>query len=152
MTTRCPRFIDVHNSQLVDTLGNLIYRLQTLAQKTDLPLGLESWPELEINQSRPDLADLVADYLDDCRFDQALAAIWTEVRFLNGYLEQTAPWKIDNPKRQQTVLQSAIGYLLLVAEQMFPFLPNAATIIEQVFGHKSLQPLTEPPFRKVETS
>ncbi len=145
------RFVGIHNQQLVDTLGNLIYRLQILAQKTSLPLDLDSWPGLEIDQPRPDLGQIVADYLAGCRFDQALGAIWDEIRFLNGYLETTSPWKIDSVDRQQTVLQSAVGHLLLVAEQLAPFLPESAKIIEQVFGHGRLEPLSKPPFKKVET-
>lgn len=144
------RFIDVHNHQLVDTLGNLIHRLQVLAQKTQLPLDLQDWPQLEVDQPRPDLERVVAGYLDDCRFDQALGAIWDEIRFLNVYLEATSPWKIEDPAGQQSVLQSAIGHLLLVGRQLAPFLPESAGIIEQVFGGGSLEPLAKPPFQKVE--
>lgn len=144
------RFVGIHNQQLVDTLGNLIHRLQILAEKTSLPLELDSWPKLEVDQARPDLEKAVAGYLAECRFDQALGAIWDEIRFLNGYLETTSPWKIDNQTRQQAVLQSAIGYLLSVAEQLAPFLPDSAKIIEQVFGQGRLEPLAEPPFQKAE--
>lgn len=146
------RFVDTHNNQLVDTLGNLIYRLQILAQKTNLPLDLKSWPALEIDRPRPDLSSTVADCLAECRFDQALGAVWEEIRFLNGYLETTSPWKLKDLDRQQKILQSAIGHLLLVAEQLAPFLPASAEIIEQVFGQGRLDPLAEPPFEKAELS
>lgn len=144
------RFIEVHNRQLVDTLGNLVYRLQALAERDSLPLAGGDWPPLELDQPRPALDELVDQALADCRFDQALAAIWAEVRFLNGYLEQTAPWKLDQADRRQAVLRGAVGHLLFVAGQLAPFLPDVAAIVEQVFGQGRLKPLANPPFSKID--
>ena len=144
------RFIEVHNRQLVDTLGNLVYRLQALAQRDCLSLAGGKWPPVELDQPRPELDRLVGEALADCRFDQALAAIWAEIRFLNGYLEQTAPWKIDDDDRRRTILRGAIGYLLTTAKQLAPFLPDAAAIVEQVFGRGELKPMANPPFSKLD--
>ncbi len=144
------RFIEIHNHQLVDTLGNLIYRLQALAQRDKLKLDNKQWPPLKLDEPRPDLGRAVAEALGSCRFDQALGAIWDEVRFLNVYLEQTSPWKLTDSSQRQAVLLAGIGHLLLVARQLAPFLPEAAGVVEQVFGRGGLKPLANPPFDKVD--
>ena len=139
------KFAKNYNNQLVDTLGNLIWRLKTLIAKFELADHKEKF----LLPKRPDLEKIVADHLDNFRFDKALAAIWAEIRFLNSYLEEKSPWSLSEKEASQRaeVILAVSQRLQTIGRVLEPFLPQSAQAIQAAFDPNSPE-LKEPPFKK----
>ena len=145
------KYITAHNQQLVNDLGNLIYRIYKLLGRDEQPVT----PDLNFY-----CRDLVRDWgpvwinyqqlLTNCRFDRALELVWQQVRSLNQSLEKTAPWKLTDQAKYQQILATIINDLRLVGLLLKPFLPQVAKTIKTTFGD-SLADLPQPPITRIET-
>ena len=131
-----------YNSQLVDSLGNLLWRLLALKDRYQIKIEADS-PVA----GRPDLEAVIGDHLKQCRFDQALGAIWAEIRFLNGYLETQAPWSEPDPGRRRSLILSTISSLRLTGRALEPFLPDTSRLIGRALDPAG-SGLPGPPFSK----
>ena len=144
------KYIAAHNQQLVNDLGNLIYRIYKLQDRDERSVT----PDL--NFYCRDLASrwdqIWSDYqqlLDDCRFDRVLELVWQQVRGLNQSLEKMAPWKLTDQNQYQQTMTPIINDLRLVGLLLEPFLPQVAKTIKVTFGD-SLADLSQPPIAKIE--
>jgi len=72
----------------------------------------------------------VSDLIDRSEPSQALEAIWTRVRRLNRYVEETSPWVLakDDPSagRLDQVLYSLIEGVRVATLALLPYVPEAA--------------------------
>ena len=133
-----------HNNELVNDLGNLIYRLQKLCQQSNLV----EFKRSELNQVEPvDYHRLMTSY----QFDKALAAVWDQIRDLNKQLEIQSPWKIEDQSRKVDALNQFVDKLVGINYFLRPFLPKTSDLIDQIFAGESLEPIDRPPFVKIET-
>ena len=141
------RLIGIYNSQIVDSLGNLLYRLQALIERFSVNLERKSdavdWPD------RPDLETVVGACLDQCRFDRALGAIWAEINFFNQQLEVLSPWKTTDSDLRADQIRIVAAKIYQIAPIMGVFLPETGSLIEKTLSPRQRQPLTKPPFTKI---
>lgn len=124
-----------YNSDLANTLGNLLSRVATVvAKKCD---GIGPKPQAD----SPLAAVAESSYLEAARaWDRfqppvALDATWQLLRETNAYLEQNEPWKMeDGSDAVAAVMGDALEVLRLAAILASPALPRASTAIWAAIG------------------
>ena len=141
------RFTAVYNNELVDQLGNLVHRLQSLVwQKLDGRLPGRSEPTFAT-------VDFSANYhqlMLACRFDQALALVFTEIKALNKALEITQPWALDDRSALEVVLDQISETLKDLNTYLQPFLPNLSERISQIFASQPIAKIEQPLLPKID--
>jgi methionyl-tRNA synthetase len=81
------------------------------------------------------------DAMENLLFNEALDAVWANVRSLNQYLESVKPWEIAKQRETDKeaeghlseVLATAVGTLLQIADMLVPFMPHTADYIHKTF-------------------
>jgi methionyl-tRNA synthetase len=138
------RLDEAYNSELADQLGNAV--LRTAAIVTQYQQGLiGTMPDSEHDVRRYEEA------IESCRFDQALADIWEQVKGLNQYIDEQKPWQIAKGQDKE-YLRQTLAYmctsLLGIADLLVPFMPQTADKIKAVFSTGVIKPLSGSLFPK----
>jgi methionyl-tRNA synthetase len=137
-------FESAYNHELADDLGNAVQRTVVMIMKhQDGVIGA-------IPPSEHDNA-AVFEAIDKCRFDQALDAIWSQVRGLNQYIDEEKPWEIaksNDSDHLREVLAYQVSCLVEIAELLEPFLPTTAKKIKGIFKDGLVRPLEGTLFPK----
>lgn len=128
------------NGELVDDLGNLIYRVLTLAEK--FKGKVEGKPELDKKLNLEKIKELMEDY----RLNEALEEIWKFIRATNKYVNENEPWKLQG-KELANVLYNLLEACRIISILVSPFLPNTAEKINNQLGVKAGK-LEDCKFRK----
>ena len=84
--------------------------------------------------------DRLRELIDRAELSQALEVIWTLVRRLNRYVEETAPWVLAkdeaDPARLDEVLYNLIEGLRVVTLMLVPYLPATADSLLVALGEE----------------
>ena len=140
------RFRAVYNNELVDQLGNLVHRLQSLIdRRLDGVLPHQS----KVGFSS-DLARFYNQAVANCRFDQALNMIFAEVKNLNRFLEEKAPWQIEDRQEVALILDQAVVNLRQLNYWLQPFLPDLSARISAIFMQSKIGSPDRPLLEKIE--
>lgn len=131
------RLHHAYNNELGNDLGNAVQRtLAMINQYQGGVIGVMSAARHDIGRYTEALAQ--------CRFDQALEAVWGQVQALNRYIEEQKPWKIAKSK-DESHLQEVLAYqascLLEIADLLVPFMPDTAAKIKHIFDTGVIRPL-----------
>ncbi|MGC8479536.1 MAG: methionine--tRNA ligase [Candidatus Micrarchaeia archaeon] len=115
------------NGELVDDLGNLVYRTLTLAERFDGKI--EGKPELDKNIDIEKLKELMN------KFDtfSTINEIWNIVRATNKYINDNEAWKLDGEKIGH-VLYNLLESLRVISILLIPFMPETAEKIRVQLG------------------
>eukprot|EP00923_Selenidium_pygospionis_P048002 GHVN01082723.1.p1 GENE.GHVN01082723.1~~GHVN01082723.1.p1 ORF type:complete len:820 (+),score=148.00 GHVN01082723.1:730-3189(+) len=139
--------IDTHNSELADTVGNLVHRATALCVKFSegrIPAIHHSDPSLPSSLSRPPfdptrLLSEVENAMQQYSLQQAIQSVIVAARATNGYLTQTSPWTLSHsPRHQQHVIRVLIESAFYIACLMNPFTPDAASEVFKKLGSKPI--------------
>jgi len=123
---------DMHNADLVKTLGNLVQRVMVLCGKYSEGI-IPDVPEpdtkvLDFNEVRKTyIAEMEAFALEG----GANVAIQA-CRDINGYLTQEEPWKLKGDEfaeKRQVIVRATLEAVYAVAHLLLPFIPNGASEI-----------------------
>ncbi len=131
------RFADVVNKDLNGMLGNFVSRVCKLTQKNfgnTVPASgdLDSELESQINEKISELTDA----LDACEFRKSIAALRGLYSIANEYMTKMEPWalvKSGDTARAGAVLNECFQMIDLFARVSAPFIPDAASKIQNVF-------------------
>lgn len=121
------RFKELYNSDLANGLGNLVSRVAKLAQGIKFQI---------ISSKYQVLIDSYKEYrkaLEEFRFNDALAFIWTKVTSANREIDSEKPWELKGEKLKN-VLNSLINQILEITILLQPFLPETS---EKIIGQFS---------------
>ena len=136
---------DRHNSDLANTLGNLVKRTvamtnQYFGGKISPSAPLEGVDE-ELAEVARTSRDRVAAKMDECKVADALDELWQLFRRANKYIDETTPWVLAKDEahrdRLARVLYNLLEAITIGANLLQPFMPATADkILEQTGGKK----------------
>ncbi len=138
--------ISRYNSELANTLGNLVNRTVSMvnkyfdgvipaqAEKTDFD---DSLAELCVNNAKK-----TAECMDKLKVADAMDCIWGIVNRANKYIDETMPWvlaKSDEGREQlKTVMYNLIEAIRFIASLLGSFMPDTQTAIAKQTGADEL--------------
>ncbi len=136
--------ISRYNSDLANTLGNLVNRTVAMINKyfggTVVNKGNEKDVDLSlIAECEKTLRD-VTSYMTEFKVADALEAIFSLARRSNKYIDETMPWALakdeDKTDRLSTVLYNLSEAIRYIGVLISPFMPGTSEVILNVTGAK----------------
>ena len=133
--------IERFNSDLANTLGNLVNRTIAMSNKYFGGKVLAPTAKEELDDELSSLAletvGAVEKLMSEYRISDALNAIFTLARRSNKYIDETMPWALakdeEKTERLGTVLYNLLESIRYLAVLLTPFMPDTATsIFEQL--------------------
>ncbi len=123
-----------YNSDLANTLGNLVNRTVAMSNKyfggAVTPAGVGADVDAELVQACTDAVNEVTALMKEFRVADALEAIMNLARRSNKYIDETAPWALAkdeaNADRLKTVLYNLLESIRFIAVLLSAFLPETA--------------------------
>lgn len=134
---------DRHNSDLANTLGNLVKRTVAMTNQYFGGKVTNASPAEDADADLIAVAsgtrDRVAAKMDDYKVADALDELWQLFRRANKYIDETAPWLLakDESKkaRLERVLYNLLEAITIGADLLKPFMPStSAKILAQTGG------------------
>ena len=124
------------NSELADSLGNLLNRVMVMCQKyyKIIPPGKEDkklTSKLNIKE--------IDKYMQNLEFNNALSEIWKYIDECNKYINDKEPWNLaknNKDKELKDVLYNLSESLRMIAELIYPFMPETSERIHSQLGFK----------------
>ena len=117
------RFKERYNGELANGLGNFCARVLTLASRDNIRI---SAVDKNIANKIKNTGKIADGKLEEFKFNEALAAIWELISFGDNYINQTAPWKIEDEKVKNKVIFNLVVLLKEISELLQPFLPQTS--------------------------
>jgi methionyl-tRNA synthetase len=142
------RMISRYHEDLANGLGNLVNRTVSMIQKYrggTVPT-VDTTPDNTLTKAYANVADKVDSAMDRFDFRSATAAIWEVVNEANRYVVENAPWNLakaeknnepDATTRLNEVLATLVHAGRAVADELTPFLPEAAQRVAAQLGNGS---------------
>ncbi len=122
------KFEQRYNSDLADGIGNLVARVQKLAEIFNLQFSISN------KFSNPDFQKIInktqKNYrkaLDEFKFNETLKSIWELISFCDKYIEEKKPWQSKDKK----VISDLLVVLDNIAGLLEPFLPETSEKIKK---------------------
>ncbi len=131
------------NSDLANTLGNLVNRTVSMTNKyfggTVSDKGAAEEVDADLRSVTQRTPGAVEDKMNDLRVADAITEIFNLFKRCNKYIDETTPWILakDEAKkdRLETVLWNLIQSISAGAELLEPFMPSTSRkILEQLGG------------------
>lgn len=130
-------FMERLNADLANGLGNLAARSISMIRK--YREGAIPVPASPLPEPTPGEGHLIERFLAAGRanrFDEALEALWTVLRGMDGLIVQVQPWKIAKDEAQDPQAKAQLDQLL---EQLWQTLRVAAALVAPVMPELSQQ-------------
>ncbi len=121
----------LYNSELADTLGNLVRRLGVLAIRKLGGRVPRSVIDDEVKARAEESLRRAREEVRNYRLSNALVRIFDLFRYLNAYMNRTEPWRIEKPVKE---LYNSIEALRYGASMLWPFMPETAERIAKAFN------------------
>ena len=127
-----------YETELANDFGNLASRtLAMVGRWRDGKVATTALDPAVGNDLSP-LAEEVAALLDKVEPTQALEAIWTRIRRLNRYVEETAPWTLAKDEAQAERLDQVLATLVegirVVTIALHAFMPVSTAKLLEALG------------------
>lgn len=129
--------IERYNSDLANTIGNLVNRTVAMANKYfDGVLACNTASEELDEGFKADILGALPKMekaFDDFRISDALDAVLTIAKRSNKYIDETAPWALakdeEKKDRLSTVLYNLIESIRIIAVELSAFMPETSKAI-----------------------
>jgi len=118
----------VHNSELTDTLGNLLHRATSLCNKMCngvVPHATPDLTALNVKAFLDEMEHSMASYELNNACDSAMNA----ARQANRWLTEQQPWKMQEHAAKERVIRSVLEAVYVIAHFLHPFIPSASVRI-----------------------
>jgi len=138
--------IERNNSDLANTIGNLVNRTIGMAHKYrqgEIKKVILKEPfELSLEEKAREVLPNIRKYMDQLKVADALEEVVKLARFANKYIDVSEPWALFKNEEKQEVLDHVLYHLLetirFIAVTLQPFLPQTADKIARQIGVKDL--------------
>ena len=129
--------IERFNSDLANTLGNLVNRTVAMINKYyDGVLPCNDKAEALDDEFKADILSalpVMEKAFDDFRIADAVEAVINSAKRSNKYIDETAPWALAkdeaNRERLSTVLYNLLEAIRIIAVELSPFMPDTSKAI-----------------------
>ena len=122
-----------YNSDLANGLGNLAARVSTLLEKNEIATNLE------INTDALVWVEEFTKAIDAYKFNEALGALWNQVRDCDEKLSSAAPWKMTDKTEIESCLKPIAQDILNIAYFLQIFMPDTAVKLINQFSEKQIK-------------
>jgi methionyl-tRNA synthetase len=130
------------NSELANTLGNLVNRTISMSNKYFGGVVTDKKIEEEVDESLKMLVsgtkEKVVDKMNSLRVADALTEIFHVFKRCNKYIDETEPWILakdeNKQERLETVLYNLADSIITGASLLQPFMPATAESIAEQFN------------------
>ncbi len=138
--------ISRYNSDLANTLGNLVNRTVSMIQKYfdgEIPAPTVSTDfDADLEETCIACAKETAACMDRLRVADAMDAIWKIVNRSNKYIDETTPWVLAKTEEGKETLKSVMYHLAesirFIASLLSSFMPETAESIAAQVGFTDL--------------
>ncbi len=134
-------FISRYNSELANTLGNLVNRTVAMCNKYFEGIVINKNIVQDVDKQLIALAKTsVENYnkkMEELKVQEAIHEIWELVRRSNKYIDETMPWVLAKDETKQdrlnTVLYNLIETIRIIAVMLAPIMPaTSENIFKQI--------------------
>jgi methionyl-tRNA synthetase len=134
-------FKKCNNTDLADTIGNLVTRVLRFIEKHHggrVP-ALDPAHAAELDRELLERCGPIGDpaqHVVEFKFRRAAEVLIANARVANVFVDRVAPWKLqkEDPARAASALSTCCQYLAWIARWMAPFLPGKAQRLWQMLG------------------
>ncbi|MBQ3110589.1 MAG: methionine--tRNA ligase [Clostridia bacterium] len=131
--------VERFNSDLVNTLGNLVYRTISMTNKyfggTVKKTGVEGDMDNDLKETVAATVGKVRSKMDTLRVADAITEIFTAIKRCNKYVDETEPWVLAkdeaNNGRLSEVMYNLCDSIITIASLIEPFMPRTAKAISE---------------------
>ncbi|ORM41191.1 Methionine--tRNA ligase [Babesia sp. Xinjiang] len=126
---------DLHNSDLTDTIGNLVHRITTLCVKFCggcVPKVAERSAPRPFNMI--DVASKTLNYLQHFALQDALVSVIEAFRDTNKYLTDREPWAKGSVDTRLDTIRNVLEAVYFLNHLMQPVVPLAASVVFKKLG------------------
>ncbi len=116
------------NNELVNDLGNLVYRVLSLAEK----FGYSKYGKKELEKKLK--LKKIEKHMERLELHLSLDEIWKFVKEANRYINAKKPWQ--NKRIAKQVNYNLLEALRIIAILLYPFMPNTSLKICKQLGVK----------------
>lgn len=133
--------IERYNSDLANTLGNLVNRTIAMSGKyfggTVMEPVCEEEVDNELKTAAKSMVENIDKYINSYRMADAVEAVMSFAKRCNKYIDETTPWALakDESKKGRlgTVLYNLLESIRFIAVLLSPFMPDTSrAIFEQM--------------------
>ncbi len=123
------------NNELANELGNLISRTLSLIEKK---LNSEVKKD-SVDKALFEKLDIkkIEKFMEDLEINNAIALIMSFVQHCNFYVNDQAPWQIDNKEKLNKVLYNLTDAIRIISILIEPFMPNSSEKINKQLNIES---------------
>jgi methionyl-tRNA synthetase len=131
-----------YESELANEFGNLASRVVAMIHRYRDGIVPQCQLDGELAAGIEATSRQVQDLIDRVELSQALDAVWSQVRRLNRYVEEQAPWQLAKQPETQQQLDCVLGSLLeglrRVSVLLHPYLPSATSKLLVAIGSEDV--------------
>ncbi len=146
------------NSDLANTLGNLVNRTVSMTNKyfagTVTNKGVEDAVDAELKALTEATPGLVGKKMDELRVADAITEIFNLFKRCNKYIDETMPWALakeeDKKDRLETVLWNLIQSIQVGAQLLSSFMPETSEKILAQLGNGHVTDKPEILFQRLD--
>ena len=125
-----------YNSELADSLGNLVNRVLVLVEKNFEGLIPKPYREDKLSKLALNICKAVENSMEELQFHNALNDIFYLVNESNKYINEKKPWEIKDKTELGGILYELLETLRFSAILLQPFMPETS---EKIFNQLGLE-------------
>ncbi|MFH1838051.1 MAG: methionine--tRNA ligase [Candidatus Kuenenbacteria bacterium] len=120
-----------YNADLVNGLGNLVSRVLTLAERSQISFSNVAFFSNEIEIKIKKTWEEYKKTIENIQLFETLKIIWNLISFYDKYIEKEKPWEIkNNPEQLKKILFNLLKGIYYLGIMLLPFMPE---ISEKIF-------------------
>ena len=142
------------NSDLANTLGNLVNRTVSMTNKyfngTVQDKEVSEEVDADLKHVVEEAPKLVAAKMDELRVADAITEIFNLFKRCNKYIDETMPWVLAKKERLETVLWNLIQSISEGAKLLEPYMPSTSKKILEQLGNGNVTQKPEILFQRLD--